>query len=212
MCLSIIQFIIVGTNEKVCVYIYVYICLYAYICTRMCTCLLSIRISLACARASKLTTTNMYVCEYVHVCMCVSLPVPLYLLDNKHFWIEFWIELISPQYNFYLYELKPTWHQIKTTPNQVGVNVTAYYMKSLMYLVYNVPLHACLRTRQDGDAGSDGEAEDSAGTMTTTWMGWDIDGDHTGMLDDKDLGVSSLETRLPLGSGQIPEIRSDLAF
>ena len=32
---------------------------------RKTTCLLSIRKSLACARASKLTTTNMYVCMYV---------------------------------------------------------------------------------------------------------------------------------------------------
>ena len=39
------------------------------------TCLLSIWISLACARASKLTTTNMYVCMYVcmHACMYVCM-------------------------------------------------------------------------------------------------------------------------------------------
>ena len=42
---------------------------------RKTTCLLSIRISLACARASKLTTTNMYVCMYVcmHACMHVCM-------------------------------------------------------------------------------------------------------------------------------------------
>ena len=34
------------------------------------TCLLSIRISLACARASKSTTTNMYVCIYVCLWLC----------------------------------------------------------------------------------------------------------------------------------------------
>ena len=40
-------------------------------------CLLSIRKSLACARASKLTTTNMYACMNVHIyaCMYVCLPV-----------------------------------------------------------------------------------------------------------------------------------------
>ena len=42
---------------------------------RKTTCLLSIRISLACARASKLTTTNMYICMYVcmHACMHVCM-------------------------------------------------------------------------------------------------------------------------------------------
>ena len=41
-----------------------------YIQQRKTTCLLSIRISLACSRASKFTTTNMYVC--MHVCMHAS--------------------------------------------------------------------------------------------------------------------------------------------
>ena len=41
---------------------------------RKTTCLLLIRISLACARASKLTTTNMY------VCMCVCMYVCIYIL------------------------------------------------------------------------------------------------------------------------------------
>ena len=49
------------------------------------TCLLSIWTSLACARVSKLTTTNMYVCMYVflsvclYVCMYFCLSVCLYV-------------------------------------------------------------------------------------------------------------------------------------
>ena len=44
---------------------------------RKTTCLLSIRKSLACARASKLTTTNMYVCMYV----CMQ---SIEINNNKH--------------------------------------------------------------------------------------------------------------------------------
>ena len=43
---------------------------------RKTTCLLSIRKSLACARASKLITTNMYVC--MHVCTCVRTYVRIW--------------------------------------------------------------------------------------------------------------------------------------
>ena len=45
------------------------------------SCLLSIRKSLACARASKLTATNMYVCMYVcmHACMYVCMFVCIYV-------------------------------------------------------------------------------------------------------------------------------------
>ena len=47
---------------------------------RKTTCLLSIQISLACARASKLTTTNMYVC--MHACMhaCMHICMYIYIL------------------------------------------------------------------------------------------------------------------------------------
>ena len=50
-----------------------YVCMYA--------CLLSIRISLACARASKLTTTNMYVCmnAFMHMHACLYMHVCVYV-------------------------------------------------------------------------------------------------------------------------------------
>ena len=46
---------------------------------RKTTCLLSIRKWLACARASKLTTTNMYVCVYVCMYVCVYVRTFMYL-------------------------------------------------------------------------------------------------------------------------------------
>ena len=59
--------------RQVCIFMYVFVCMHVYVCI--------------CTRACK------YTCVYAHVCMYVSLLVPLYLLDNKHFWIEFELEL-----------------------------------------------------------------------------------------------------------------------
>ena len=44
---------------------------------RKTTCLLSIRKSLACARASKLTTTNMYVCMYIYIYIYIYINATL---------------------------------------------------------------------------------------------------------------------------------------
>ena len=60
--------------RQVCIfmYVHVFVCMHVYECI--------------CIRAC------MYPCVYVHVCLYVPLLVPLYLLDNKHFWIELnWI-------------------------------------------------------------------------------------------------------------------------
>ena len=61
---------------------------------RKTSCLLSIKKSLACARASKLTTTNMYVCMYVcmHVCMHACMHLYLwyigYVSESGQHWIR----------------------------------------------------------------------------------------------------------------------------
>ena len=58
-------------------HIHTYIYMYVYVLIESCiqhwktTCLLLIRISLACARASKLTTTNTYIHTYIHTYMIV---------------------------------------------------------------------------------------------------------------------------------------------
>ena len=63
---------------------------------RKTTCLLSIRISLACARASKLTTTNMYVCMYIcmHACMYVCMHACMYVCTSN---------IYIYMYNIYIY-------------------------------------------------------------------------------------------------------------
>ena len=75
-------------------YVYMYVCMYvrmygvwdpgfkSCIQQRNTTCLLSIWISLACARASKLTTTNMYV--WMCVCMNICTYVCMYVYPHVH--------------------------------------------------------------------------------------------------------------------------------
>ena len=81
VCLSVCLYVCM----YVCMYVCVYVCMYVFkscFQQRNTTCLLSIWISLACARASKLTT-NMYICMYVcmHVCLhaCMHMCVCMYV-------------------------------------------------------------------------------------------------------------------------------------
>ena len=59
-------------NKYVCTCVCTYVCMYTYICMYVWLYVCMIWISLACARASKLTTTNKYVCMHTHICMYLN--------------------------------------------------------------------------------------------------------------------------------------------